>query len=164
MKRCSCCGAEKPLDAFRKDRQKPDGYTYKCRDCYKTQYRNSPELQSRARARAAARRAANPEAVRAVTRESVRKWRAKNPDRARAVKYRRRARLAGAPHEPYDRAEIFARYSWRCAYCDAPAEHLDHVQPLSRGGADAPRNLLPACASCNLSKSAKTLAEWASTF
>jgi 5-methylcytosine-specific restriction endonuclease McrA len=64
----------------------------------------------------------------------------------------------------YDRAEIFARWRSRCAYCDAPAEHLDHVVPISRGGADAAHNLLPACAPCNLSKSDKSLADWAMTF
>lgn len=64
----------------------------------------------------------------------------------------------------YSRSEIFAAYGGTCAYCDAPAEHLDHVVALSRGGADAAHNLLPACAPCNLSKGARSLAEWAATF
>lgn len=65
---------------------------------------------------------------------------------------------------PYSRDEIFSAYGALCAYCDAPAEHLDHVVALALGGADAPHNLLPACAPCNLSKSDKTLAAWAATF
>lgn len=77
---------------------------------------------------------------------------------------KRRAHKRSAQHEPYKRSEIFARWGNLCAYCDAPAEHLDHVNPLSKGGADAAHNLLPACAPCNLTKSAKTLADWASTF
>jgi 5-methylcytosine-specific restriction endonuclease McrA len=40
------------------------------------------------------------------------------------------------------------------------AQHLDHVHPLSRGGEDVESNIIPACAECNLSKGAKTLAEW----
>lgn len=56
------------------------------------------------------------------------------------------------------------RWRGRCAYCDALAEHLDHVHPLSKGGADAEHNIVPACQKCNLSKGAKTLAEWAETF
>ncbi|MEV8015660.1 HNH endonuclease [Streptomyces sp. NPDC086554] len=56
------------------------------------------------------------------------------------------------------------RWGYRCAYCDAKATHLDHVHPLSKGGADKASNMLPACADCNLSKGAKTLAEWAETF
>jgi 5-methylcytosine-specific restriction endonuclease McrA len=62
---------------------------------------------------------------------------------------------------PYSRAEIFARWGHQCAYCDAPAEHLDHVTPISRGGRDVLRNVLPACANCNLAKTDLTLAEWA---
>jgi len=46
-------------------------------------------------------------------------------------------------------------------YCDAPAAHVDHVIPRSRGGSDDIDNLVPACARCNLSKGARTLQEWA---
>jgi len=44
----------------------------------------------------------------------------------------------------------------KCAYCGAPAEHIDHVIPRSQGGTDDPRNLVPACAKCNLTKGART--------
>ena len=40
-----------------------------------------------------------------------------------------------------------------CAICGRPAEHLDHVTPLIRGGTDHPTNLQPLCADCNLRKS-----------
>lgn len=54
------------------------------------------------------------------------------------------------------------RWAWRCGYCgEARAEHLDHIEPLSKGGADVEANMIPACARCNLTKGAKTLAEWA---
>lgn len=62
---------------------------------------------------------------------------------------------------PYRRSDVFARWDGRCCYCNAPAEHLDHVQPLSRGGRDVLSNVVPACADCNLAKAALTLAEWA---
>jgi 5-methylcytosine-specific restriction endonuclease McrA len=65
---------------------------------------------------------------------------------------------------PYVRAEVFRRWGGLCCYCDAPAAHLDHVEPLSRGGRDVLRNVVPACADCNLSKAALTLAEWALTW
>jgi 5-methylcytosine-specific restriction endonuclease McrA len=113
-------------------------------------------------------RANNPERFKEHQDRSKRKFRALHPDRDRAArqraKSRRRARQYGAGHERYNRADIFAAYGGTCAYCDAPAEHLDHVVAISRGGADAAHNLLPACAPCNLSKSAKSLAEWAATF
>lgn len=69
------------------------------------------------------------------------------------------------PHRPaYVREEVFARWGYRCAYCNAPAEHLDHLTPISAGGADVLRNVIPACAACNYAKGAQSLAEWASTF
>lgn len=69
-----------------------------------------------------------------------------------------RQRIARAA--PYSRAEVFARWGHACCYCGAPAEHLDHVTPLSRGGRDILSNVVPACADCNLSKGALSLAEW----
>ncbi|MGW1840355.1 HNH endonuclease [Streptomyces sp. NPDC002067] len=62
----------------------------------------------------------------------------------------------------YDRAELLARWGG-CAYCDGPAEELDHVIPLARGGPDAPSNVVAACRSCNASKYTHTLACWAIT-
>jgi 5-methylcytosine-specific restriction endonuclease McrA len=126
---------------------------------------------------------ANIDAVREANRDYTNRWRAENPDEvkrrrgryyyqdlehSRALKTegfnRRRARLLNAEHAPYSRTEIFARWDNLCCYCDAPAEHLDHVHALSKGGADAAHNLVPACAPCNLTKSDKSLADWASTF
>ena len=41
----------------------------------------------------------------------------------------------------------------RCVYCGSPLEYdvatLDHVHPLSHGGAHAPGNVVLACGSCN---------------
>lgn len=61
------------------------------------------------------------------------------------------------PHYP----EVAARASHRCEYCRAPeaafnlAFEVEHVVPLSKGGADALENLALACRSCNLHKGAR---------
>lgn len=86
------------------------------------------------------------------------------PDKRHELTHKRRAESYGVEHEAYSRTEILARWNHTCAYCGDFATHLDHVQPLSKGGADAARNIVPACQHCNLSKGAKTLAEWAETF
>ncbi len=56
------------------------------------------------------------------------------------------------------RAYILRRDNFRCVYCGAaPAHfslHLDHVVPRVRGGVTHPANLVTACATCNLKKSA----------
>jgi hypothetical protein len=47
-----------------------------------------------------------------------------------------------------------------CVYCGAAAAVVDHVRPLSRGGAEHESNLVPACRSCNSSKGRRLLIEW----
>jgi len=49
---------------------------------------------------------------------------------------------------------------YECRYCGRPADAWDHVFPWSRGGADGPANLVPACTSCNSSKGDDTPEEW----
>lgn len=67
------------------------------------------------------------------------------------------------------REQIAKRFDGRCAYCGQPLGenwHADHVEPLRRGwspqeaqtlgvakGVDAPENIVPSCATCNLRKS-----------
>lgn len=79
----------------------------------------------------------------------------------------RRACKANAidPTAPPVTAAATARRVWLfgncCAYCgsDGPL-HLDHVEPLARGGLHTPDNLVPACQRCNLSKLAKPVEAW----
>jgi 5-methylcytosine-specific restriction endonuclease McrA len=58
-----------------------------------------------------------------------------------------------------DRIEFFGN---TCVYCQKnPHQHLDHIIPLSKGGAHSIKNLAPSCAKCNLSKASKLLfVEW----
>lgn len=86
------------------------------------------------------------------------------PDKRHTLTHKRRAESYGVTHVPYSRTAILARWGHRCAYCGGVATHLDHVEPLSKGGTDTESNIVPACQHCNLSKGAKTLAEWAATF
>jgi len=61
------------------------------------------------------------------------------------------------------RRSILDAWNWRCAYCDACLEGqatLDHIVPMSRGGATSRNNLVAACAKCNVSKSDESLEAW----
>lgn len=51
----------------------------------------------------------------------------------------------------------------RCAYCNRGVSKgtIDHVIPKSRGGGNAPENLVLACCQCNAAKSDRTPQEWA---
>ena len=57
-----------------------------------------------------------------------------------------------------DWAELLVVVGHRCAYCGRVRTRLgvDHIQPLSRGGAHAPGNVIPACRRCNNHKQART--------
>lgn len=60
------------------------------------------------------------------------------------------------------RAAILERDGEVCRYCrttDGPF-HIDHIEPVSRGGSNRDENLCVACAPCNLRKSAKSAGEW----
>jgi len=61
-----------------------------------------------------------------------------------------------------DWRRLVNRYGGCCAYCgDRPNKlHIDHVVPVSRGGRGGIGNILPACATCNVSKHALLLVEW----
>lgn len=53
---------------------------------------------------------------------------------------------------PLTRRAVFARDDWRCQYCGAGAENLDHVLPRSRGGEHVWENVVAACRRCNAKK------------
>lgn len=61
------------------------------------------------------------------------------------------------------RLRIFARDGFACVYCGTTTGRLecDHVFPASKGGGNDDDNLATACRSCNASKGAKLLMEWA---
>jgi 5-methylcytosine-specific restriction endonuclease McrA len=81
-------------------------------------------------------------------------------DRARnnARRARKRAAEVAGPVP----ASVYAaiRAEGPCVYCGAPADTVEHITPLARGGWECPDNLVPACASCNSSKGPKLLTEW----
>lgn len=60
------------------------------------------------------------------------------------------------------RRKVFERDGNRCVYCGSVEGpfHLDHVFPAIRGGHSRADNLVVACVPCNLSKGARTPAEW----
>lgn len=90
-------------------------------------------------------------------------WAENNRDRRNESQQRRRARIVGSmvvkvtPSMLKDRLWVFDN---RCAYCDGPFQHWDHVKPLILGGPHILANLRPACGKCNDSKGHKSAKEW----
>jgi 5-methylcytosine-specific restriction endonuclease McrA len=105
-----------------------------------------------------ARRAEAPE----IARSHARRWRAANLD-AERERYRR--------YYAEHRAELIARATGRgmdpewvavllddpCCYCGGPMGHVDHIVPITAGGAGEWMNLTAACGPCNQRKHTKSL-------
>jgi 5-methylcytosine-specific restriction endonuclease McrA len=89
------------------------------------------------------------------------KWKENNPENVAATEHRRRARKASNGVNLVTAAEIAAIIAQPCMACDAPAPStIEHLIPISRGGAHSVGNLAPLCKPCNSSKNDMTLAEW----
>ena len=63
---------------------------------------------------------------------------------------------------PTTRLAIYLRDGMACAYCGATVEDgtlltLDHLMPDSRGGSNAPTNLVTACRRCNCARGNRTV-------
>ena len=54
---------------------------------------------------------------------------------------------------PMTRAALMHRDRFRCAYCGAKADTVDHVVPRSRGGDHSWENCVAACSTCNRTSS-----------
>jgi 5-methylcytosine-specific restriction endonuclease McrA len=55
----------------------------------------------------------------------------------------------------------FAEFKHRCAYCGADGDlHIEHVDPISKGGAHVLSNIVPACKACNYSKHTYEVERW----
>ena len=79
---------------------------------------------------------------------------------------------------PYEfRATLYVENS-KCPYCggalgplrqdedlvaDETTAHLDHMDPLSRGGEESIRNTVYVCSDCNLSKGRRLFVDWLAT-
>ncbi|MGV9714290.1 HNH endonuclease [Gordonia sp. NPDC003424] len=53
-------------------------------------------------------------------------------------------------------ATILRRDQWICAYCNGPADTVDHIVPQSAGGPSTFGNQVAACKSCNGFKADRT--------
>lgn len=168
MKNCCRCATNKQDDEFSCDKTRKDGRFPVCKVCVK-------EARD-------AERMVNPERLRKYGRDYIHRydekhklrnnawerdnkewrkrwqsqWRKTHPEYVSATNQRYRARKANAPGkgvtaEQWERI-VYACNS-RCTYCNAEGQvTMDHIVPLSKGGAHDPTNVVPACMSCNTTK------------
>lgn len=109
--------------------------------------------------------------------EYMQEWRTNNPNYSKEymsknkLKYKaynslRRSRLKNADgrHTDKDIENLFILQNGVCVGCDGDLKilsfHIDHKQPISKGGSNWPYNLQLLCPTCNLRKSDKDYNEW----
>jgi|GEM_PF-2892728 len=100
-------------------------------------------------------------------RANQKRWRLNNPERAREsarlASHRRRARIYATQvvdFTPEQLEQKFAYYGHSCylklpGLCTGAFDQIEHVKPLSKGGAHLLANLRPSCEPCNSHKRAK---------
>ena len=81
-------------------------------------------------------------------------------------------RVSAVRTQSENRTKIGENFNWTCVYCHTPGSvdvgpdgrtwHLDHLYAESRGGDRGGDNMVLACATCNLKKSATLLADFLS--
>lgn len=117
--------------------------------------------KDRLHAQGRAWRQRHPEKVRAKTAAYQRA----NPIRVATYNHRRLARKANAPGRGVTVADWQTSLTdslGLCAYCGYQRNSLemDHIDPLSLGGAHDPENVAPACMRCNRTKNDRPLLVW----
>lgn len=75
------------------------------------------------------------------------------------IRLRNYVRVPYRTRVPMTRAALMHRDRFRCGYCGAKAETIDHVVPRSRGGGHSWENCVACCAPCNHRKADKLLTE-----
>lgn len=98
-----------------------------------------------------------------------RSWRREHPEQwkaqHKAAKQRRRARLKGqgGSYTPAQLRECLEFFDNCCAYSGEPLQpdyHVDHVVPISKGGHNDIKNIVPANPVPNIEKSDKDWFDW----
>lgn len=98
-------------------------------------------------------------------RETARNWYRKNPQKKLAHNRNRAAKLRGAgSHTEQDVVDRLVWQRGKCGYCRRRLSvnfHVDHINPIIRGGSNKPRNIQILCKTCNLQKNAQVPEEFA---
>lgn len=173
---CSLCERRLPIGQFHKDKASPDGFRSRCKECrinhVKNWYQDNRERQS---TREKIRRQSNPEKYAEKEAERYVKDREKRINLATEHSHRRKARkLKTVIEKGISKKSLKKKFGTKCYYCQKEMDFsvgtgrkfnrdmatIEHLIPLARGGEHTWENTVLACRHCNISKNAKTEAEF----
>jgi len=173
MRECRVCSILKPISEFNKNTRYKDGYDTRCKVCnnaatkewyaantdrvaeaqrQRNQENPEPHRQQQARWQRQNRGAVN---------DYRRGWRQDNRDKEAGYKHKRRGAIGVFTDE--DIKNLYLMQDSRCYYCKCDISsgyHVEHKQPIARGGSNWPENIALSCPSCNLEKGSKTEEEY----
>lgn len=183
MMECRNCHKQKEESAFKKRSSSKTGYVSTCKRCaadyskqyysehreerlvYAQQHRETyPARVSQAKKASYSKKKSHYQKANRSWREANqerkseidRLWRLNNPERRYAAEKRRRLKITKHHIDPQlleQKIDYWGRVCWICKV--NPYQSLDHVKPLSKGGAHMLCNIRPACSRCNSSKGDK---------
>ena len=157
LRRCTRCERVLPESEFNKQKKDRYGLFAYCRPCSKNlRAEYYAGHKDRELAQGKAWREQNADHHVAL----LRKWKQNNRHVHRSHASARRARKADNGVFTVSSRDNRRLTTEPCYHCGAPAEHIDHIVPIARGGNHGIGNLAPMCAACNLSKGSKTYAEF----
>lgn len=188
-KKCSKCGEEKPLEQFHKQKECKGGHRPDCKVCFYAAARTRLKPGQHA-AYCRAFRLRNPNADREYYEKNkariipqqveynrrnkeaylakMRAWRKANPEKVQVWVRNRRAKLKGlnGSHTIDDIKALLESQQGLCVYCCCDIREsfqVDHIVPVSKGGANDKTNLQLLCKPCNLDKRDKDPHEYLKT-
>lgn len=173
---CNDCGERLPPSEFPKDQRAPRGLKSWCKSCHvlreMARYKADPDTY---RARVRDRRVRDGERIRAYDIARYERDKEKRIALATDAVHARRARLAKTHVEKGITVQRLRElHGTCCCYCGVemtwaravgrvfvPTKAtIEHVVPISRGGAHSWENTRLACWSCNLRKNRRLVDEW----
>lgn len=165
MKRCGRCNNSVSLQEFSKNKTRADGLSNWCKPCQRSYYKQYRMLNKQAlNEKTKAWRKANPESANRINQ----RWVEKNRSAWRGYKRQSERKRRAVESKPYKEQEVLFMFGTICHLCGkeidltAPRQagkigwqmglQIDHVVPLSKGGADTLENVRPAHGLCNIKK------------
>lgn len=176
MKTCNRCNITKDLTLFPKSKSCSDGHRNYCKTCNaKDAKRHAENRKAEIQAYQKQYRIDNLTKLQKYHSDYLKnggagvrkKYRTNNPERIKLLKnhneaVRRRSKqlssLTGTEYSNWVTTQLKI-----CTYCGISCSnlfHVDHIEPLSKGGLHELDNLTIACQSCNTSKGQKSLLEF----